>query len=237
MQLQGSIIIEVTRWCNLECYHCLRGQRQRMRQTYQNMSSFLGHFKYVDTVTFTGGEPTLAPDIIGLFIDASRNLNVGIGNYYIATNAERITRKFLNVWERLHHWCDDNDISSVDISNDQFHCGNSDKYKIMDFAEGHGLPYQLKYDKWKPDYEDCISEGRAENWSKKVVEKTPFLYRMEEDDDLLSYSEGELYLNCKGNVIHGCDWSFKSQDKSENIIAPVEAFQPEMLIKLGKSDA
>jgi hypothetical protein len=189
----------------------------------------------VDTVTFTGGEPTLAPEIIGLFIGACRNHSVGVGNYYIATNAERITRKFLNVWERLHAWCDDNEISSVDISNDQFHCGNPDAHKLLDFAEENNLTVHYKYDKWKPDYEHCISEGRAENWGKKVVEKTPFLYNIWEED-VISFNEGELYLNCKGNVIHGCDWSFKSQDKPENIIAHVSKFEPEMLIKLGKKD-
>jgi hypothetical protein len=236
MKLQGSIILEITRWCNLECYHCLRGRRQRKRQTYENISALLSNFKYVDTVTFTGGEPTLAPDIIGLFIDASRLQDVGVGNYYIATNAERITPKFLKMWERLHHWCDDNDISGLDISNDHFHSNNPDKHKIMDFAEQYNLPYHLKYDKWKPDYADCISEGRAKDWSRKLVTKTPFLYNIWGEDDLLSYSEGDLYLNCKGNIIHGCDWSFESQDKPENIISHVSKFKPEMLIELGQSN-
>ena len=235
MRLQGSIIVEVTRWCNLECQHCLRGDRQRKKQTYQNMYEFLGNFSYVDTVTFTGGEHTLAPDIIGLFIDASRHLGVNIGNYYIATNAEKITQKFLKVWERLHHWCDDNDISGVDISNDQFHCGNQDQHKLFDFAEMYDLPCRFKYEKWKPDYGQCISEGRAENWSSKIVEKTPFRYNIW-DEDVFAYSEGELYLNCKGNIIHGCDWSFESQDKPENIIAHVKDFKPEMLIELGELD-
>jgi hypothetical protein len=232
-KLNGSVIIEVTRWCNLECEHCLRGNRQRKKQTYENLYNFLRNFSYVDVVTLTGGEPSLAPDVIGLFIDACRHLDLRVGSYYMATNAHKISTKFLKVWERLHHWCDDNDISNVDISNDKFHLSNNDQWKLLDYAELNGLPCHKKYNKkiFLPDYEDCISEGRAENWSKKTTEKTPFILRLSEDE--ISYADGELYLNCKGNVIHGCDWSFESQDKKENIIAHVSEFEPEMLLKLG----
>lgn len=233
MYLSGSIIIEVTRWCNLECEHCLRGQRQRKRQTYENMRNLISHFDYIDTVTFTGGEPTLAPDVIGQFIDACRIMDRRVANYYIATNAHKISKQFLRVWERLHAWCDDNEISGVDISNDQWH-DNEQAWKLFDFGEMHELPVRHKYDRrYKPDYDTCISEGRAENWSKKRPDKEEFRLNYNADMDILSCTEGVLYLNCKGNLIHGCDWSFESQDNPDNIICHVNDFDPEMLLDLG----
>lgn len=241
MLLVGDLIIELTRWCNLECTHCLRGQRQRIKNKYEYISSIVSHFRQIDTITFTGGEPTLAPEIIGLFIDACRNHNINVGNYYIATNAYRISKEFLNVWERLHHWCDSNEISAIQISNDQFHewasCGEKhrDAHKLLDFAELNGLECSFKYSMkyFQPSYHDCISEGRAENWSDKKNELKKFDYEIW-DDDVLHFEGTELYLNCKGNLIRGCDWSFESQEKKENIISHVFDFKPELIIKFGE---
>lgn len=238
MQLYGNVIIELTRWCNKTCSHCLRGSRQRIKQTRANMYTFLSNFDGIDMVTFTGGEPTLVPELIGEFIDICRVRDIRVGSYYIATNAHRITKEFLNMWERLHHWCDDNEVSAIDISNDKFHEENKHAYKLLDFAEYHGFNCNFKYNKrmFEPDYHNCISEGRAKDWSTRSVEKTPFMIRTEKERGIIGYIEGELYLNCKGNIIHGCDWSFKNQDKPENIISHVSTFEPEMLYKYGKEE-
>jgi hypothetical protein len=48
---------------------------------------------------------------------------------------------------------------------------------------------------------------------------------------VISYTEGDLYLNCKGNIINGCDWSFENQDNPKNIISHVSTFDPKMLYK------
>lgn len=237
MRLNGSIIIELTRWCNLECGHCLRGERQRMRLKKEYLNQFLSNFNYIDTVTFTGGEPTLAVDLIEHFMDYCRIHDLNFSNYYIATNAEKITKRFLNVWGRLHNWADSNEISAIDISNDKFHMGNPQAYKLLDYAEMNGMENcHFKYNKFKPDYENCISEGRAENWSSRKSNAPEFMIRTEKDQDIIGYIEGELYLNCKGNIINGCDWSFESQDKPEHIISHVSTFEPEMLYKWGKEE-
>ena len=38
------------------------------------------------------------------------------------------------------------------------------------------------------------------------------------------FREVQLYLNCKGNLINGCDWSYNSQEKKENILCHVNNF-------------
>jgi hypothetical protein len=37
-------------------------------------------------------------------------------------------------------------------------------------------------------------------------------------------TEGNIYLNCEGNVIAGCDWSYESQRDPRNIISTTGEF-------------
>jgi hypothetical protein len=38
----------------------------------------------------------------------------------------------------------------------------------------------------------------------------------------LPFRGGVVHLNAKGNVVAGCDWSYKSQDRKSLIICKVE---------------
>lgn len=52
-----SLIVEVTRKCNMECSHCLRGPGE---ETFLNPDHIEKLFSRIDTIgciTFTGGEP------------------------------------------------------------------------------------------------------------------------------------------------------------------------------------
>jgi hypothetical protein len=179
-----------------------------MKSEYINI--LLRNVDYISEVTFTGGEPSLNPQIINQFLDIVRKYNVGVGNFYIATNAIKADDEFIKAILNLYLYCDDNEISQLHISNDNFHTINQDTVKrLLAFKFS-----SLKYDK-SPIYEHMVNEGRFHKTYNIGRENSKYEADIEDT---------AIYLNCKGNVINGCDWSYAHQDNKSNIICQVNDF-------------
>jgi len=208
-----SLVIEVTRRCNLECAHCLRGDSESIDLNLNYVKTLFKHLKYISTITFTGGEPSLVPDKISGIIDIAKRMNVIIGSFYIATNAVHASDKFLISVIKLYSYCDDNEISALNYSNDEYHEMNPkavDRLKVFSFTSAKYIE--------SPRYENILAEGRAENWTDRIVK--PDIYDLEDGD----IRDGTVYLNCEGNIIAGCDFSYKNQRDKNNIICHVDDF-------------
>lgn len=236
MSIVGNLIIEVTRSCNMQCCHCLRGEPQRKRIKPEYIDTVVRKFNWIDTITFTGGEPSLNCDAIEHFVWACRSAGVRFENYYIATNAKRITKRFLDVIRLLHNHAGSNEISSVDVSNDDYHDSDwrSQVWKLDELKEMElpGFNWNFKIPKQLRFSPRIIAQGRAESWGDRENEAEKFILR--KWDGEIYIVEGTLYLNCKGNVVSGCDWSYKEQDKKKNIICPVDDFSDEKLLAFGE---
>ena len=71
-----SLVIEVTRFCNMNCPHCLRGERQRKRFNTNMIENIFADIDYIGTITFTGGEPLTQVNIIIETLDYIEQNNV-----------------------------------------------------------------------------------------------------------------------------------------------------------------
>lgn len=54
-----SLILEVTRRCNMCCPHCLRGDAENMDADIDLIPQIFEGITEVGTLTFSGGEPSL----------------------------------------------------------------------------------------------------------------------------------------------------------------------------------
>jgi organic radical activating enzyme len=238
-----NLIIEVTRECNLRCDHCLRGEPENKSIQEKNVISLFKQIENgeINTLTLTGGEPALRPDKIQMILDVAKIYNVEIRNFYIATNGTIASDYFLKVLMELYLYCSDNEVSSVDISNDTFHNKeliqkNTKKFQMFSFIrykhspEGDRYKYLLQnelemfegyhetndnFPNYIYDYKDLdashiINQGRGKDYG----DKEPFittLASIEEDPYLIE--DLEIYLNCNGDIILGCDWSYETQEE------------------------
>lgn len=231
-----NLIIEVTRRCNMKCPHCLRGNPQNKTLDEQYLRDILSQVSYISSVTFTGGEPTLPSGlkIIKRFIQLCYDYNVDIGSFYIVTNALKWRPEFPQMIYDLHNLCIDNEISAVDISDDYGyhdttdHERNSFKWRLTEILEyEYGLTDIVNI-RPKLNPGSIISEGRGKNWGCRSLKPDSITYGYWDND--LTLQEGTLYLNCNGNLINGCDWSYKNQEKhmicrsSDSIIDAVKKF-------------
>jgi hypothetical protein len=225
-----TLVIEVTRRCNLQCAHCLRGEPQNKSIPIKYVREFFNKVDYINILTISGGEPTLVPRRIIDIVYEARESGVDIQNYYIATNAVRIGELFLEAVKELHRFCSDNEVSQINYSNDQFHESvNYDDIAKLEqmFIEEFGLEDRVgpKYNnRFPPDWSTVIGEGRARGASREVS-RSPF----EIDDETVT--EGTLYLNVNGWVLGACDLSYESQREKRWQVCRVEKFSVDALRK------
>jgi hypothetical protein len=168
---------------------------------------------YIGSITLSGGEPSLAVQQIAGIRDVMVRLDVKFGSFYIATNGKKISEAFVIECLRWYSMAEEKDMCAVNVSNDYYHrCEGEYNTILLD-----GLSFfRRKHDK-EGDIYTPLKQGR----SKEGRDINKYHEKIYSDDNVVS---GEVYVNCEGNVIHGCNWSYASQKKKENIFCHVSEF-------------
>lgn len=144
----SSLVIEITRHCNMKCDHCLRGRAQSVDISEDTLKKLLRPVSYIDTLTLTGGEPSLKPDILMTVLRLCKAYSIPVRQIYLVTNGKKVTEEFLdavyawhkyaimsNIWQnerrvhgdeahRLFKVCtnnDERDGCTVALSMDRYH--------------------------------------------------------------------------------------------------------------------
>ena len=63
-----QLTLEVTRRCNMNCAHCLRGDAQCLDMSKEVVDKVLQDIDYISFLFFTGGEPSLNIPIMDYFL-------------------------------------------------------------------------------------------------------------------------------------------------------------------------
>lgn len=213
-----NLIIEVTRKCNLQCEHCLRGCAQDKDISYNTIYNLIvgSNIEYISSVTFTGGEPTLNINAINQFIDICKDNNVEVGNFYIVVNGVNIPDDFIIAVVNLYTFCTDNEISAVQVSKSDFYtnqdCEQIKKLELLSIFSYKNVA----------NNDNLIYEGRAINWIDdngiEILRDIDIDYYNDElltdrDTEDFYNVHGDIYLNVHGDILSCCDLSYESQDK------------------------
>ena len=230
----SNLVIEVTRKCNMNCSHCLRGASQRKTIPDNYIYKILQLIDNVYDLTITGGEPTLAFDSLEQIRNCVIYGNCDVNSFYMVTNGKAINVEKLAQWAwKMTNCCSDNEMSGIGFSFDDFHTDTlqhrqeAKRYRnfhrlqeLLDydygiFDAGAGVNFTRKHstDNWRAD--SLIREGRAKDWGGRDNDKYYFL----EDsyDDNIIFGETELYLSCSGYIVSGCNWSYHTIDNRKDI--------------------
>jgi len=220
-----NAVIELTRRCNMTCWHCLRGDAENLDMDMKYVDEFFSKVDSISDLTLTGGEPSLVPEIIGLVLDSIEKHNVEIGRFYLVTNAKDISEEFLKVLLRMYMMTSHADYNAeysmpmVQYSNDMYHDNITDKNSIRLLKAYSFVGARNKED--NAEY-NCVDQGNA---SYNIADCRPLnLETFYAHDDIVV--EGTVYLNCEGWIIAGCDWSYENQDDDDHEcrVCPVSEF-------------
>ena len=209
-----NFVLEVTRRCNMACPHCMRGEAENCDITPEIIDAALEGVTNIDSIVFTGGEPTLNIPAIEYTLQAVKARGIYVGSFYIVTNGKVITEEFLNACIRWYAYCYSCDsecckeLSGVAISKDVFHEDipeeNEGLLRALSFFDG-----ESKKTDWSKAY--LYNKGRAKNLTsfKKRPDGWTDSIDVERTDDGYVVSEGALTITANGEVMPFCDYSFE----------------------------
>lgn len=221
-----SVIIEITRRCNMECAHCLRGaaeNKDMSANTMRLLMQTLNHEVRISTLTISGGEPSLNAAGMYSLLGELKRCDADVENVYVFTNAKEIHPDFATAYIMFYAFCSINEMSGMSISDSKFHldqlmpCERDNKLLSLlvnkdDLDRGGTMKTYL------------INEGRARRIKESsTVEKRdnypPMLIRMELCDGEAYLRESDIYLNVHGDIYSNCNLSYATQrkDKKRNI--------------------
>lgn len=83
-----SLVLEVTRRCNMHCAHCLRGDAENVDMKEEIIDKVLDMVDEIQCVIFSGGEPSLNLPLIQYFFDRAEQKGKFPESFWLATNGK-----------------------------------------------------------------------------------------------------------------------------------------------------
>lgn len=215
--LIDNMIFEVTRKCNMRCRHCLRGKAEDLSMSKQTIQNALKDVERINCIQFTGGEPSLGLYQIRTILEVIKDNNISVGWFWLKTNGSKFSKALINYFAEFQEYVDEPDMSGFEFSVDQFH---KDNRKIVNKYLHLSECYEWIQAPKRSNLYYLFREGRAKQEINGVHYKNPYFYSgwcEPEEYYFKQYAvvawESPVYISANGNVICGCDLSFKHIDK------------------------
>lgn len=158
------LYLEITRRCNLECAHCLRGDRESKDISDEILNNIFSDISNIQKLDLGGGEPLLVPNVIEKIIKIILEKGIEVGKISFTTNGTVLAEQQIEIIQRLKSIA----VLDVRLSHDKFHLlemkrkGLIDKYKsnLLKFKELLGYFPEDKF--FHIDNDGIRRIGRAE---------------------------------------------------------------------------
>lgn len=211
-----NLVFEVTRRCNMNCSHCMRGTAQCKDITRDIIDRTLDSVECIDSIVFTGGEIALNLEAVKYILEACKKKGVLVYNFYAVTNGKVVTNDFLMTmcdWYCYTLECGgDPEYSGLALSSDIFHEDipdiNVDKLRCLSFFREEDKDVDWHAVK-------LINLGNARNligFSKRDPSYSmPNMWYEEDDDEVVS--ENTLTVTVDGDILSDCDYEYESTDE------------------------
>lgn len=122
------LMIEMTRECNLKCEHCMRGDAQNITITPEIIDKTLDNIETIFSLTLTGGEPFLHPDMIEYLFDGIIRRGIVVGAVSTVTNGTVCDMRSALAFNKIVDYISKNsdpllkgNIGRISISTDKYH--------------------------------------------------------------------------------------------------------------------
>lgn len=200
-----NLSIEVTRRCNMQCRHCMRGHAQNIDLQLDKIEKILPQISNICDLTLTGGEPSMVPNIMRELLQLFQKYRVNVNNVYIVTNGKDITPEFIMACLEWYWYCDDSQLSAVALSQDEFHDEieqtNIEKLKALSFFNDtdKAVDFRKSY---------ALNIGRAKKLNNQLKQQPictqPVAY-IDESLNELNIIEGDIAITVNGDILTQAD--------------------------------
>lgn len=215
----SSLILEVTRRCNMNCRHCLRGGAENLDVPKRIMDRLLKPDINFQEICFSGGEPSLNPSAIRYMTDGIIRTRKSLSGFYLVTNGKKYSPEMMTALIDLYGYTmseyGEDEVCGLALSKDPWHSEipkiNEYRLRAMNF---------FREDKMYSTDVSLIDEGRAHvNKMGSREAYADYAVRVENEE---IYVESDIYINVRGDIVTGCDFSYRNQEKHKigNIMDP-----------------
>lgn len=120
----NRLTIEIGRWCNMTCRHCLKGEREKLAFNPKYIDKFLDNISMVNHLYFCGGEASFYIDEMEQILEIFKKKNVPLN--YIRVNSNILIRndKFVDFMNRVGDYSNHPENVKLLISKDHYHLEN-----------------------------------------------------------------------------------------------------------------
>ena len=214
-----SLFLETTRRCNLCCDHCMRGDAQNLDLTKELIDELFDKLKGVNitTLVFTGGEPTLNPDIIVYTINKIMDENISVGFIQMISNGQEFNRDIARAFDRYNVYY----LRKLGLYDPLFRS----RHAVIAFSrDEHHDPMDAKvkeqYRKYAPHTSvvnhivperRILKTGRA-TYGKEFQYKLKNLPYQIDPNQRELFLERDLYLSATGLINNSPDGSYEDMD-------------------------
>lgn len=211
-----QFVFEITRLCNMNCAHCMRGKAQCKNISKKVIDKALEGVESINSLLFTGGEISLNLEAIKYILQACKARNIMVYNFYAVTNGKVVTNDFILTmceWYLYTGDCGgDPEYSGVALSSDIFHEDipdeNINRLRCLSFFREED-----KNTDWHRA--TLINLGNARNlvgYKKRDPSYSlPNLWYDSDNDEVVS--ENTLVVTVDGDVLSDCDYEYESTDE------------------------
>ncbi len=209
-----NFIVEVTRRCNMSCAHCLRGDAQDTDLNLDRLDHFLDSVNAIDTITFTGGEPTLNVPAIAAILQKCKAKNIPVREFYLVTNGKQVSDAFLTTMIEWYAYCiecgGEPDMCGVALSKDMFHQAIDpvNRLKLSAFSFFRDTDKKTDWNRLP-----LLNLGRAKDISAfRKHEHKVYMPVVEIDADTLDVVDGSVTFTVKGDLLGDCDYEYENTE-------------------------
>lgn len=220
----NEMILEVTRRCNQNCRHCLRGTSENLDADKALFENIFDEIEEIDTIIFTGGEPSLNIKYMYDVLDYCKKACIKIRSIYTVTNGLANQEQLVQVMEAWLDYC----ITATDSPNREeflrkyffrISCSVDEFHKEIDPVWYSFFTRTGYYDDSKEvsyhDYQSLIESGNV------------ILNKLDESEEYVTGISGEdilkftlkngvydvVYVSTNGHIYSGCNFSYEDYDE------------------------
>ncbi len=213
----SQLMLEVTRRCNFECGHCMRGDSEDKDMPEKVVDKILEPIKDIGCLSFTGGEPFLNLSLLEYTLNKIKEEGITVDYFYIATNGTQVNVNVLKFICDLYSYCDSKEECSIRLSNSQFHDWftedtDADNINMLNLLK---LVYE---DDGEIKDERMLNRGKAfhnglagKNLHSAKSEKAIIPENLTKE--YIQNSGNLIYISVAGDVFIDCDLSYYMMDE------------------------
>lgn len=233
----NRLTIEIGRWCNMTCRHCLKGNREKIACKPEYVDKFLDNISVVNHLYFCGGESSFYIDEMIEILEVFKRKKVQLNYIRVHSNILSRNKKFIDFMNSVGSYSNNPNDVKLFISKDRYHLEN---------MRDMGIDIQ-SYEETKQWYRDnlidniilrenadpewrILLEGNAKNLpieELKTVTITQFDYeackniplvpktiKENSKDVILENSFENMTLSAEGYLYPTYDYSYDTQRKN-----------------------